>query len=690
MTYQVLARKWRPQVFDAVVGQDPVTRTLRNALASGRVAHAYLFTGPRGVGKTTTARLLAKALACTARTGTEACGACPSCRDFTSGAPVDVMEIDAASNTSVDDIRTLRENVKYAPARGRFKVYIVDEVHMLSGAAFNAFLKTLEEPPAHVVFILATTDPKKIPATVLSRCQRFDFRPIPPELLTASLTQILEQERVPFEPGALPVLIRAAEGSLRDALSLLDTAIAYGEGKLDEASVARLLGSSSPVHVRGFVSALLAGDGAAALEAVDRAASAGEDLGTLCREAIEMTRRLLVLKVAAGAPFADLTPAEAAELRAAAEPVSADELIYVLRAFLDADVEMRRSPHPRVELEIAAVRATRRPQPQAIETLIGKLEEAETRLRQMPPVAGGAARPVVVQETLLDARPAPAPPSSGPRAGGPAGSGSALPGNPAAPTPSTPRARARTRAGSADRQRGRRHRRRRGRIDRLPRDSVGTGGRRGAEAQGPPGLGVAARLAAPGGAGRAHPGAAGERVPPGDAERSRQQGADQRGGAAPRGVGATLRARHQCRHAGRRRRSAQPSRGAGRAEHIPGRGGRGAAAEPGGRRITVKGFGNIMKEAQKLQAQMEQMQAEAAKKTVEATAGGGMVTVVANGKQELVSIKIDREVINPEDAQMLEDLVLAASNEALRKSREMVQAEMGKITAGLKIPGLGL
>ena len=430
MTYQVLARKWRPQAFDAVVGQDPVTRTLRNALASGRVAHAYLFTGPRGVGKTTTARLLAKALACTARTGTEACGACPSCRDFASGAPVDVMEIDAASNTSVDDIRTLRENVKYSPARGRFKVYIVDEVHMLSGAAFNAFLKTLEEPPGHVVFILATTDPKKIPATVLSRCQRFDFRPIPPELLTASLTQILEQEGVSFEPGALPVLIRAAEGSLRDALSLLDTAIAYGEGTLDEASVARLLGSSSPVHVRGFVGALIARDGAAALEAVDRAASAGEDLGTLCREAIEMTRRLLVVKVAPGAPFADLTPAEGAELRSAAEPVSADELVYVLRAFLDADVEMRRSPHPRVELEIAAVRATRRPEPQAIETLIGKLEEAEARLRQMPAAAGGAARAVVVQETLLDARPAA--PAPAPRAASPAGSAPPPPG-PAAP-----------------------------------------------------------------------------------------------------------------------------------------------------------------------------------------------------------------------------------------------------------------
>ncbi len=437
MTYQVLARKWRPQEFDAVVGQDPVTRTLRNALSSGRVAHAYLFTGPRGVGKTTTARLLAKALACTARTGPEACGACPSCQDFASGAPVDVMEIDAASNTSVDDIRTLRENVKYAPARGRFKVYIVDEVHMLSGAAFNAFLKTLEEPPAHVVFVLATTDPKKIPATVLSRCQRFDFRPITPEQLTESLTRILQQEGVPFEPGALPVLIRAAEGSLRDALSLLDTAIAYGEGKLDEAGVARLLGSSSPVHVRGFVGALLARDGAAALEAVDRAATGGEDLGALCREAIEMARRLLVLKVATGAPFADLTPAEAADLRAAAEPVSADELIYVLRAFLDADGEMRRSPHPRVELEIAAVRATRRPQPQAIETLIGKLEEAEARLRQMP---AAAARPVVVQETLLDARPVAAAPPPRAQAPTPSAPVAASPAAPAAarPAPAAP------------------------------------------------------------------------------------------------------------------------------------------------------------------------------------------------------------------------------------------------------------
>src|SRR5881296_2882478 len=397
MSYQVLARKWRPQTFDAVVGQDAITRTLRNALASGRVAHAYLFAGPRGVGKTTTARLLAKALLCLERTGAEACGACAVCRD--ANISVDVIEIDGASNRGIEEIRTLRENVKYAPSRGRYKVYIIDEVHQLTEPAFNAFLKTLEEPPAHVVFVLATTDPRKIPATVLSRCQRFDFRPIPPEQLTATLTEILTKEGVSFEPGALPLLVRAAEGSLRDALSLLDTAIAYGGGALDEVSVARLLGSSSPVHVRGFLGALLAKDGAHALEAIDRAARDGEDLTWLCREVVETARRALVVKVAPDAPFADLTPAEHAALAASVEGVSADELIFLLRAFMDADTEMRRSPHPRVELEIAAVRAARRPQPQAIEALIAKVDEAASRLRNAP----AAPRAATAQPSLLEA-----------------------------------------------------------------------------------------------------------------------------------------------------------------------------------------------------------------------------------------------------------------------------------------------
>jgi DNA polymerase-3 subunit gamma/tau len=232
LTYQVLARKWRPQAFDAVVGQDAITRTLRNALGAGRIAHAYLFAGPRGVGKTTTARLLARALMCPDRQGAEPCERCPVCEETRAGTAVDILEIDGASNRGIDEIRTLRENVKYAPARGRYKVYIIDEVHQLTEAAFNALLKTLEEPPAHIVFVLATTDPRDIPATVLSRVQRFDFRPIPPDTLVARLESILREEKIDFEPAALPQVVRAAEGSLRDALSLLDTAIAYGNGRV--------------------------------------------------------------------------------------------------------------------------------------------------------------------------------------------------------------------------------------------------------------------------------------------------------------------------------------------------------------------------------------------------------------------------------------------------------------------------
>ena len=292
---------------------------------------------------------------------------------------------------------------------------------MLSGPAFNAFLKTLGEPPAHVVFVLATTDPRKIPATVLSRCQRFDFRPIAPEQLTATLSEILTKEGVRFEPAALPLLVRAAEGSLRDALSLLDTAIAYGGGALDEAGVARLLGSSSPIHVRGFLAALLARDGARALEAIDRAARDGEDLSWLCRELVETARRALVVKVAPGAPFADLTPAEREALAASVEAVNADELIYLLRAFMEADAEMRRSPHPRVELEIAAVRAARRPQPQAIEALIAKVDEAASRLRSVP----AAPRAAAPQPSLLDAPPPSSRDTAAPRAAAPSPTSSA-------------------------------------------------------------------------------------------------------------------------------------------------------------------------------------------------------------------------------------------------------------------------
>src|SRR5258705_3777160 len=285
MSYQVLARKWRPQTFDAVVGQDAITRTLRNALTSGRIAHAYLFAGPRGIGKTTTARLLARALLCGERKDAEPCGTCVVCAD---PQPVDLIEIDAASNRRIDDVRTLRENVKYAPSRGRYKIYIVDEVHQLTADSFDALLKTLEEPPAHVVFILATTDPRELPPTILSRVQRFDFRPIPADALTATLERILTEEKIVYDADALPAVVRAAEGSLRDALSLLDTAIAYGGGQLEAATVAQLLGATAPEAVRAFCEALIGHDTPAALEAVDHGAREGEDLRAFGRDAIEL------------------------------------------------------------------------------------------------------------------------------------------------------------------------------------------------------------------------------------------------------------------------------------------------------------------------------------------------------------------------------------------------------------------
>jgi DNA polymerase-3 subunit gamma/tau len=394
MSYQVLARKYRPATFEAVVGQEPIVRTLGNALASGRIAHAYLFAGPRGIGKTTTARLLARALLCPQRKGAAPCGECAVCRD--AAASVDVVEIDGASNRGIEEIRTLRENVKYAPARGRYKVYIIDEVHQLTDFAFNALLKTLEEPPAHVVFVLATTDPRDIPATVLSRVQRFDFRPIAPELLATTLGEILRKEKVEFDPAALPAVVRAAEGSLRDALSLLDTAIAYGNGRLEAETTAALLGTTAPAEVRAFARALLAHDTTPALEAIDRAAREGEDLGAFTRDVIELLRRALVLKAAPSTRLADVPHAEANELRALAEAGSLDDLLYVLRAFLDADAAMRESPHPRVELDIATVRATRRPQPRALEDVLRRVEEAEARLRQQ-----GVAAPARVQESLL-------------------------------------------------------------------------------------------------------------------------------------------------------------------------------------------------------------------------------------------------------------------------------------------------
>jgi len=285
MSYLVLARKWRPRKFDELVGQDHVRRALTNALDSGRIHHAFLFTGTRGVGKTTIARIFAKALNCERGVSSTPCGECGACRDIDAGRFVDLLEVDAASRTKVDDTRELLDNVQYSPARGRYKVYLIDEVHMLSAHSFNALLKTLEEPPPHVKFLLATTDPQKLPITVLSRCLQFHLRRLPPQQIIERLTQIAQAEKVEFEPGALRAIARGAEGSMRDALSLLDQVLAFGGGRALEAEARSLLGTLERRHVETILTALAAGDGKTLMQSVamldERAPDYHQALGEL-------------------------------------------------------------------------------------------------------------------------------------------------------------------------------------------------------------------------------------------------------------------------------------------------------------------------------------------------------------------------------------------------------------------------
>ncbi|MBO7411874.1 MAG: DNA polymerase III subunit gamma/tau, partial [Ottowia sp.] len=281
MSYLVLARKYRPRTFSELVGQAPVVQALGNALAQQRLHHAYLFTGTRGVGKTTISRILAKSINCTGADGqggitAEPCGQCAACQEIDAGRFVDYTELDAASNRGVEEVQQLLEQAVYKPVQGRFKVFMIDEVHMLSGHAFNAMLKTLEEPPDYLKFVLATTDPQKVPATVLSRCLQFNLRPMAPETVQEHLKHVLAQENVPFEDGALHLLSRAARGSMRDALSLTDQAIAFGGGQVQEAQVRQMLGSVDSSSAHALIEALAAGDGQRVVELCDALRAAGQ------------------------------------------------------------------------------------------------------------------------------------------------------------------------------------------------------------------------------------------------------------------------------------------------------------------------------------------------------------------------------------------------------------------------------
>ena len=363
MDYQVSARKYRPSTFQDVVGQGHVVQTLVNAITSNRIAQAFLFSGTRGVGKTTVARILAKALDCERGPTSTPCNACPNCMDIAAGTSVDVIEIDGASNTSVDDIREVRENIKFAPFRGTYRVYIIDEVHMLSTSAFNALLKTLEEPPPHVVFVFATTELHKIPATILSRCQHYNFRRITRSELVARLRYVAQEEGIEIEDRSLLSLARASEGSMRDALSLLDQAVAFGGESVRHADLEVLLGSVPQEQVQAMISAVVAQDSPQAVRVIAALLDQGHDLRAYCSDLVECVRNLLVAAVVPSPEdlrgLMDVPDDERPKILECAKAFTVEQLHELFRIFSQAEDHLRASAHPRFVLEVAAVRATR-------------------------------------------------------------------------------------------------------------------------------------------------------------------------------------------------------------------------------------------------------------------------------------------------------------------------------------------
>jgi DNA polymerase-3 subunit gamma/tau len=374
MGYEVLARKWRPQLFDEVVGQNHVTDTLANAIKTGRLAHAYLFTGPRGIGKTSLARIFAKALNCKNGPTITPCGKCPSCIDITAARSLDVIEIDGASNNGVDQVRDLRDNVRYAPTQGKFKIYIIDEVHMLSTPAFNALLKTLEEPPPHVKFIFATTEVQKILPTILSRCQRFDLRRITTPLIVERLALIAKTEKVKIEPDALLAIARGAEGGLRDAESALDQLIAFRGNTITEADVLSVFGLVSRKVLDQLMEAVLKGEIPILISTLGHLDEAGKDMARLVVEFLEQIRNLLVTLCAGdGNTVGDLLPEQAQRLRELAKLTDAERLLRMAEILMQAEDRIRFALSRRILVETALIRCARASTVVSIDELIARL-----------------------------------------------------------------------------------------------------------------------------------------------------------------------------------------------------------------------------------------------------------------------------------------------------------------------------
>jgi len=386
MAYQVIARKWRPQTFDEVTGQEPITRTLRNAIEHQRLHHAYLFSGARGVGKTTSARLLAKALNChKAKQPTPTpCRSddpdqCSSCREITESRSIDVQEIDAASNTGVDNVReAIIASVGIAPARDRYKVFIIDEVHMLSGAAFNALLKTLEEPPPRVVFIMATTERHKVPETILSRCQQFEFRTIATAKILERLKLIAKAEKISIPDDALREIARTGEGSMRDAQSALDQVISFAGDKIAKADVEMALGVAGPDILKRIVDSIAANKPAEAIAAIDDIVMRGHDLRNFCRDLLAHFRDLLVTKVSGNEELLESAVCEPQELKRQAELFSESDLVRFFHSLAETETKLRAATQPRYQLEIGIVKLMELRGVESISELIQRLAALET------------------------------------------------------------------------------------------------------------------------------------------------------------------------------------------------------------------------------------------------------------------------------------------------------------------------
>ena len=386
MAYQALYRKWRPQTFEQVLGQTATVRTLRRQIEDGRIAHAYLFCGCRGTGKTTMAKLMSRAINCQNPNHGDPCGQCEACRAIMSETTMDVLELDAASNNSVDNIRELLEQVRYPAQLGRYKVYIIDEVHMLSTAAFNALLKTLEEPPAHVVFILATTEPQKLPATILSRVQRYDFGRIPSPLMVDRMREALDDQGMGAEEEALRMVARAAEGAMRDAFSILDMCVAGAEdGKVTAALTRELLGASDREFLFGFFDLLSSRDEGGVMQKIDELMRSGREPQAFLREMSAHCRALLTVKAVSrdAASILDVTEEDEARYRAQAEGISQGRLLRMLDLFMRAEGDLRFASTPRIGLESAALHACEPASGEDAAALAERVEELEARLARL-------------------------------------------------------------------------------------------------------------------------------------------------------------------------------------------------------------------------------------------------------------------------------------------------------------------